>query len=178
MQGGDALEIPAVDVQVKANGNVFQHTLVALRPTAADVEGDVVSGRVRLRGCALANSTTANDRMSHIIGVAQADAASGEYVKVRLQGCTQVAVHNVNGSAISDGEVLVLGGAGFLAKTVAATSEGGAGNDVGVAAQQGFRILAWSLEAGTATSGTAITCSRFKVCFNGMGWGSDEYTEV
>lgn len=178
MQGGDALEIPAVDVQVKANGNVFKNTLVALRPTAADVEGDAVSGRVRLRGCALANSTTANDRMSHIMGVAQADATSGEYVKVRLQGCTEVAVHNVNGSAIADGEVLVLAGAGFLGKTVAATSEGGAGGDVGVAAQQGFRILAWALESGTATGGTAVSCTRFKVCFNGMGWGSDEYSEV
>ena len=173
MQGGDALEIPAVDVQVKANGNIYEHALVALRPTAADVEGDEVSGRVRLRGCSLASSV--NDRSTHILGVAQAAASSGDYVRVRLQGCTKLAVL---GGAIADGETLVLGGTGYAQKTEAATSEGGAGGDVGVAAEQGFRILAWALEAGTPSGSNVVDATRFKVCFNGLGWGSDEYTEA
>lgn len=166
MQGGDALEIPAVDVQVKANGNIYEHALVALRPTAADVEGDEVSGRVRLRGCSLASSV--NDRSTHILGVAQAAASAGDYVRVRLQGCTKLAVL---GGAIADGETLVLGGTGYAQKTEATTTDG-------APATQGFRILAWALEAGTPSGSNVVDATRFKVCFNGLGWGSDEYTEA
>jgi len=166
MQGGDALEIPAVDVHVTANGNVFQYGLVAIRPNAADVEGDVNSGRVRLRGCALANSSTTNDRQSHILGVAQQAGSAGDTVKVRIQGCTELAVL---GGAIADGEALVLGGAGYASKTEATSPD----ND---AATQGFRIIAWALEAGTPSGSNVTDATRFKVCFNGSGWGSDEYT--
>ena len=166
MQGGDALEIPAVDVQVKANGNIYKHALVALRPTAADVEGDTASGRVRLRGCSLASSI--NDRSSFILGVAQADASANDYVRVRLQGCTDLAVL---GGAIANGEPLVLGGTGYVQKAEAKSTDG-------AAATQGFRILAWSLEGGTPSGSNVVNATRFKVCFNGMGWGSDEYTEV
>ncbi len=166
MQGGDALEIPAVDVQGKANGTIYEHALVALRPTAADVEGDEVSGRVRLRGCSMASSV--NDRSSHILGVAQAAASAGDYVRVRLQGCTKLAVR---GGAIVNGEPLVLGGTGYVQKTEAKRTDG-------AAATQGFRILAWSLEEGTPSGNNVTDATRFKVCFNGMGWGSDKYTEV
>jgi len=166
MQGGDALEIPAVDVFVTANTGIFQYSMVALRPGAPDVEGDVNSGRVRLRGCALANSIVANDRQSHILGVAQHDGSSGDIVKVRIQGCTELAVL---GGAIALGEALVLGGAGYASKTEATSADN-------TAATQGFRIIAWALEAGTPSGANVTDATRFKVCFNGSGWGSDEYT--
>lgn len=165
MQGGDALEVPAVDIEVKANGNVFQHSVVALRPQATDVEGDSTSGRVRLRGCALASSQ--NDRSSYVLGVAMSDAGAGENVKVRVQGCVDV---RTLGSAVALGDTLHLSTAGCLAKPPASSTDN-------TLATQGFRVLAWALEAGTPSGSNATDASTFKVCFNGLGWGQDDYSE-
>lgn len=167
MQGGDALEIPAVDLEVKANGNVYQYSIVAMRPQATDVEGDVASGRVRLRGCALASSL--NDRSSYILGVAMSDGTAGDNIKVRVQGCVPVRIKS--GSTLALGDTLALGAAGCLAKPPATSSDG-------AAATQGFRVMAWALEAGTSSGANVTEASTFKACFNGMGWGQDDYSEA
>ena len=167
MQGGDALEIPAVDLEVKATGNVYQYAVVAMRPQAADAEGDVASGRVRLRGCALAASL--NDRSSYVLGVAMSDGVAGDNIKVRVQGCVKVRV--ATGSTLALGDTMTLGAAGCLAKPPASSTD----NQLST---QGFRVMAWALEAGTSSGANASNASTFKVCFNGMGWGQDDYSEA
>jgi len=166
-QGGDGLEIPAFDVNVLADGTVYEGAIVVFKPQNANVYFDTTSGRTTLRGIVLAAGEL--PRSSYVCGVALEDGSAGDNVKVRIQGAVKAKVSGTD--AVSAGDGLT------LSTTTALLAPAGDNSTTGTPASQGFRYLAWVLTGFTPTGGNAVTASKTDVLFNGFGWDSDEYTE-
>lgn len=176
-QGGNGLELPPLDIYVKATGPVYNYSVVKFDPADSNIEYDVQSGRVVLTGVEMASNVDGG-RSADVHGVAYDRSAAantliasaGERVRVRVIGAIETMV-SYSGSVSKGQHLTASSTSGILAVPAANSSDG-------AAATQGFRIAAFALETKTVSTGNALSAPTIQVAFNGFGWGQDEYTEA